>query len=206
MNDDLKAYVDGELPPDAAEHLRAAMESDSALQSEVDDFRSLSEALRRLPEPEPVGQAATLAALAKRRPLWRTWVPALAGCAAVLLAVATLPSREISMSRIQPAVFSKSDTKGAAAVAEPQALEGAFAAPKLQDTDASAAAAKPSLQRNKVSDFEAAGQARHGTTTLKGKALRATHPKRTHRETQKKLGPPENLPQRPDDVKVTPER
>ena len=71
MNDDLKAYVDGELPPDAADRLRANLEADPALALQGEEFQRLSAALRALPEPMPVGQAATLEALARRRPLWR---------------------------------------------------------------------------------------------------------------------------------------
>ncbi len=90
MSDDLKAYVDGELPADAAERLRRAMEADAGLRADAEALRGLSAALRGLPEPLPVGRAATLAALSARRPLWRTWTPALAGCAAVLLVASGL--------------------------------------------------------------------------------------------------------------------
>lgn len=95
MNDDLKAYVDGELPPDAAERLRLALERDPVLRAEADALRALSTALRRMPEPEPVGQAATLAALSNRRPLWRVWTPALAGCAAVLIVALSIQQSRI---------------------------------------------------------------------------------------------------------------
>ncbi len=100
MNDDLKAYVDGELPPDAAERVRAALDADPFLRKEAEALRSLGVALRALPEPEPVGQAATLAALSQRRPLWsspliRLWGPALAGCAAVLLVASSLARHSV---------------------------------------------------------------------------------------------------------------
>lgn len=95
MNDDLKAYVDGELPPDAAERLRAVLDADPVLAREADALRVLGTALRRLPEPEPVGREATLLALRSRpMPLWRSWVPSLAACAAIVFFAAALGRRE----------------------------------------------------------------------------------------------------------------
>ncbi|RYG26831.1 hypothetical protein EON82_01710 [bacterium] len=86
MNDDLKAYVDGELPPDIAERMREALERDRDLALQAEQFRQIGDTLRSFPEPEPVGQAATLAALsAPRGSFGRTWGLALAGCAAVLI-------------------------------------------------------------------------------------------------------------------------
>lgn len=85
MNDDLKAYIDGELPPDAAERLREALSQDPALARDAEDFRRLAAGLRALPEPEPVGRAATLAALtARKTPLLRNWSFAFVACAGVL--------------------------------------------------------------------------------------------------------------------------
>ncbi len=102
MNDDLKAYIDGELPPDAAERLREALARDPAMAQEAEDFRRLSTGLRSLPEPEPIGQAATLAALsAPRTPLFRNWGFALAACAGVLF-VATWISTAPMHSPIRP--------------------------------------------------------------------------------------------------------
>jgi len=94
MNDDLKAYIDGELPPDAAERLREALSQDPAMAQQAEVFRRLSSSLRALPEPEPVGQAATLAALsAPRTPLLRNWGFSLAACAAVLCVAVWATSR-----------------------------------------------------------------------------------------------------------------
>ncbi len=107
MNDDLKAYVDGELPPDAAERLRARLDTEPELALQGEEFRRLSAALRALPEPMPVGQAATLEALARHRPIWRGWTIALAGCAAVLAAVSTLPPKAVSAPTFQQAVLDR---------------------------------------------------------------------------------------------------
>lgn len=85
MNDDLKAYVDGELPPEAAERIRAALERDRELAREAEALREIGACLRSFPEPEPVGQAATLAALTSRRGSFTgNWGFALAACAGVL--------------------------------------------------------------------------------------------------------------------------
>ena len=96
MNDDLKAYVDGELPPDAAEKVLAALEHDRELALQAEQFRQISDGLRSFPEPEVVGQAATLAALSVRRGSFgRTWGLALAGCAAVLFVATVFSSRSL---------------------------------------------------------------------------------------------------------------
>lgn len=98
MNDDLKAYVDGELSPEVAEKVRAALERDRDLAREAEQLRQIGACLRSMPEPEPVGQAATLAALSARRGSFAgTWGLALAGCATVLF-IATF----ISGNRISP--------------------------------------------------------------------------------------------------------
>ena len=130
MNDDLKAYVDGELPPDAADRLRTRLEADPELALQGEEFRRLSMALRGLPEPMSVGQAATLEALARRRPLWRGWTLALAGCAAVLAVVSTLPSRAPAASAVQPAVFDQRrgmEVPEERSLSEDKALSGAKA-------------------------------------------------------------------------------
>lgn len=89
MNDDLKAYIDGELPPDAADRLRTALEADAILAREAEEMRQISRCLRAMSEPEPVGQAATLAALTESRPSFlRTWSLSLAACAGVLFVAA----------------------------------------------------------------------------------------------------------------------
>ena len=96
MNDDLKAYVDGELPPDAAERLRAQLERDPDLVREAEAMRDLSASLRGMPQPTAIGREAALASMRGRRPsLVPGWSFALAGCAAVLLIASGLSHRNV---------------------------------------------------------------------------------------------------------------
>jgi hypothetical protein len=65
--------------------MRAALERDRDLAREAEQLREIGACLRSFPEPEPVGQAATLAALSARRgSLLGTWGFALAACTGVL--------------------------------------------------------------------------------------------------------------------------
>ena len=178
MNDDLKAYVDGELPPDAAERLRARLATDPALALEGEEFRRLSAALRALPEPMPVGQAATIAALANRRPLWRAWVPALAGCAAALLAVSMLPSRAASAPAVQAAVF----------VHEQGTRKGASPEPAI-----------PSERR---AEFASVVKECGGTIKSTADGLIARYPESAHERVLRKFGLPESTAWRSGGIRV----
>lgn len=176
MNDDLKAYVDGELPPDAAERLRVALESDPALREEAEAMRALSSALRRLPEPEPVGQAATLAALGSRRPsLVRGWAFALTGCAAVILVALSLPRIELQ-PRPMPAAFSKSE--------------------------ASVPALEPSIPMVRREAFVRYVRERGGQVRPDGDGLRAFYPEGAHEALRRRFLLPEELPWAADGLKV----
>jgi hypothetical protein len=70
LHEDLKAYVDRELPPDRMAEIEAAIQADPVLRAEVDEIRGLSHAVRALgTTPDPVGLERTLRAL-QRRPWW----------------------------------------------------------------------------------------------------------------------------------------
>ena len=175
MNDDLKAYVDGELPPDAAERLRAALERDPALAHEADALRRLSLSLRRLPEPEPVGQAATLAALGRRRePIFRGWGLALAGCAAVAL-VAALASNVRVGPRIVPAANVRS--------VEPVPVEVSI----------------PAVRRNAFTRFV---QKRGGEIHRDALGLRAVYPSSLHIELLQRFELPKETPWAAEGLRV----
>ena len=125
MNDDLKAYVDGELPPDAAERLRRRLEGDPDLLRETEAMRDLSASLKSLPQVRPLGRETALAAINRRRPsLALSWGFALSACTAVVvvafglshrnlrpvlvpaeLPIATAPSREASIPAVRREAF-----------------------------------------------------------------------------------------------------
>ena len=92
IREDLKAYLDGELSPQRAEEVRAAIESDPELKKEVEALRAISNTFRLVaPASQPVGLDQTLEALRKAQPVKRNtgrplWGWALAG--ATVLAVA----------------------------------------------------------------------------------------------------------------------
>lgn len=176
MNDDLKAYVDGELPPDAAERLRVALEADPALRQEAEAMRALSTALRRLPEPEPVGQAATLAALGSRRPsLVRGWVFALAGCAAVILVASSLPRIDL-----QPRPVLATTDK----------------------TEAVSPAVEPSIPAVRREAFVRYVRERGGQVRRDGDGLRAFYPESAHESLRRRFLLPDELPWAADGLKV----
>ena len=174
MNDDLKAYADGELPPDAVARLRAALDADPALRREEETIRSLSVALRSLPAPDPVGRAATLAALQARRPLWRAWAPALAGCAAVLLIAAALARREAS-----PPIVSIDHRQEVVSV----------------PTDATV----PVVRR---AAFERYVRSLGGEVRRDGDGLRAFYPQAAHEDVKRRFLLPDDLPWPTDGLRV----
>lgn len=168
MNDDLKAYVDGELPPDAADRLRAALEADPDLADELAEFRSLSRALNALPEPEVVGMATTLAALQKgREPLFRNWSLALAGCAAVLAAAAFFATPHVGLTIQQ--------VKRGIAPAETAPVEVTL----------------PTARRNAFTRFV---QQRGGEVHRDAEGLRATYSPNVHAEILRRFDLPESTP------------
>lgn len=68
VREDLKAYIDGELPEARAQEVEAAIASDPALQQEVHFMRMLGFEIKRAASEAPVqGAAATIAKLRKPR-------------------------------------------------------------------------------------------------------------------------------------------
>ena len=175
MNDDLKAYIDGELPPDAAERLRDALEADPALRAEEAALRGLTEAIRRMPAPEPVGQAATLAALGGRRPsLVRGWAFALAGCAAVLFLASSLPRPD----RRSPVTTTTIERTAVTSTVEPSI---------------------PAVRREA---FERYVRERGGQVRRDGDGLRAFYPEGAHEPLKRRFLLPDDLPWPADGLRV----
>lgn len=75
IRDDLKAFLDGELSPERAAEVQAALNNDPALQQEAETMKLLGFEIKRLAaEPMVSGRAETLAAL--RGPAKKKWSPA----------------------------------------------------------------------------------------------------------------------------------
>lgn len=179
MNDDLKAYVDGELPPDAAERIRATLDADPVMRWETEKLRDLGAALRSLPEPEPVGRAATLAALARRRNpvggLLRLWAPALAGCAALL---------------------------GLASVMVRPSFHGAILPTGLIRLSSAAAPAEASLPAARRTAFVRYVRSLGGEVHRNGDELRAFYPQAAHEDVKRRFEFPADLPWPTDGLRV----
>lgn len=94
--DDLKAYLDGELPPLRMAEIRDAIDADPALAEEVEQLRTLSTSLQAFAaRPTVVGLEDTLSALgrSKRRKSWfvRYAFPLATAAAAIILAAVVAP-------------------------------------------------------------------------------------------------------------------
>lgn len=104
-DEQLMAYVDGELDPAATEAVRRSIEDNPALGERIRDQRALRERLRRafdhtLDEPVPVqllrategGRVVDLARPATRRVVRFAWLGGLAAAAGMVLGIALGPS------------------------------------------------------------------------------------------------------------------
>ncbi len=97
IRDDLKAFVDGELDPQRAAEVQAALDADPALKQEAEFMRVLGFEIKRLAaEPAVTGRAEAIQAV--RKAGWPWWHPfgkvgrfAVAGGCAVILAVILFP-------------------------------------------------------------------------------------------------------------------
>lgn len=94
VRDDLKAYLDGELPPTRMAEVREAIERDPALAREARELADLSVSIKAVaPQPAATGLDQTLAALQRRSTRSRGWwilVPA--GLTAVLIVAIVAPT------------------------------------------------------------------------------------------------------------------
>lgn len=100
LHEDLKAYVDRELPPVRMAEIADAVAADPALAREVQRLTALSQAVRLADEEVPVlGLDQTLRALDRHRPrpVWGRWVP-LVALAASVVGLFTIYRGEMSRS------------------------------------------------------------------------------------------------------------
>lgn len=91
--DDLKAFLDGELPPEQMAEMREAIDRDPMLAQEAKEIEAISASLRLgAAQPSAAGLEATLAALSRnapkeRRPWWPWLVPVAAMAGALVFVV-----------------------------------------------------------------------------------------------------------------------
>ena len=115
MNDireDLKAFLDGELSPSRAAEVQTAVDSDPALQQEVEFMKALGFEIKKMKhEPAVAGVEATMTAL-KRKPRawWMRPEPYVASAVCVILMAVFFPvfaqskeAAKVSMERYQNA-------------------------------------------------------------------------------------------------------
>ncbi len=101
LRDDLKAYLDGELPPPRMAEMREAIERDPDLAREANLLRAIGEGIRSAaPQPAPAGLEETLAALNRgaRRPWWVLAAPMAVAAAGVAVFMVPLLQGEVSSS------------------------------------------------------------------------------------------------------------
>ncbi len=105
MRDDLKAYVDGALPPQRAEEIRKAAEADPKLAEEIRQIEMLSSILSEETAGVPVrGKEETLSILNRPSPRRETWLGPLlwAGGLAAAFAIGVIGSKYLNPGRVQP--------------------------------------------------------------------------------------------------------
>lgn len=139
IRENLKAYLDGELTPQEMDVMREAIERDPSLQEEVQFMSRISHILTAHRDQLESEVPASIPSIEKPRKARRKWLPALATCGVVLLAMIVVPNlnqaKEAGMetSAIAPnsaapssmpapsgSVFKAEGRSGAAAPAESQ--------------------------------------------------------------------------------------
>ncbi len=90
VRENLKAFLDGELPEDQAAEVRRALEQDATLRQELEDMRMLGLEIRKAAaHPDPVGVEEAIGRIATPvRPWVRRPMLALSGIAALALLIA----------------------------------------------------------------------------------------------------------------------
>jgi hypothetical protein len=136
MQENLKAYIDGELSPQQAHQVEVALQRDAALRQEFDEMRRISSTLRESHvAPAIVGLDATLVALKKhgstptRPPLLR-FAPAAGvvfACAIALVTVGKMNHSEPVFNDASPAPVSKTNASA------PMAAISAAGEPLVRD-------------------------------------------------------------------------
>ncbi|MGV3616734.1 MAG: hypothetical protein ACO1SV_15510 [Fimbriimonas sp.] len=126
LHDDLKAYLDGELPAERMAEMREAIDRDPMLAQEAEALSGISGAIKMAAaQPSSVGLEETLKALSRRerRPWWPWLAPLVVGAAALWFVV--LPIRQTSRTGMAPggtvAMQSKASSEGSVTSSSPRA-------------------------------------------------------------------------------------
>ena len=185
VRENLKAFLDGQLPADQARQVQDALARDAGLRREFDEMRRISSTLREASVPVSVaGMDKTLNALAKRpvvpRPYFFRFLPALgvaAACVTALVLIGRSNNRSVSFEDESPMPMAKRTGLPAPAQAQPSTATPAqqdFVAPNGNEDPTltrpqpsvvpGGGAAKGSFSRGGV-DALAAGQSAGGTAS-----------------------------------------
>ncbi len=132
-NEDLSAYLDGELPPEASARVERALSSDPSLQAELEQLRMVRSMLSKHGRVEaPFGfKARVLAAVADEpAPIstWRTWlrrpfgvpIEGFAVALAALLVVVVVGNREQAGDGVLPNNFDAPTPAGEQVIVNPE--------------------------------------------------------------------------------------
>lgn len=134
LRDDLKAYLDGELPAERMAEMREAIDRDPLLAQEVEELGRISQTLRvAAMQPSAVGLEETLRALEKserreRKPWW-PWLVPIAGMACTLIFVVAPTMDQAKMAAKSDSSVAFSHAKESMSTASPS-VDSDFVAAK----------------------------------------------------------------------------
>jgi hypothetical protein len=155
VRDDLKAYLDGELPPLRMQEVREAAERDPELARELAELQALSLAVRQsAPEYEVRGMEETLRRLSRRRApklIWLGIPVALAGAVAVaaVLFNPNAADRGGFLVAMQPRAMAKNVAERTEMAGEAGAATEAAVAPQPRSEAFRDAAKRPTIEPQK---------------------------------------------------------
>lgn len=104
VRDELKAYLDGELPEGRAAEIAKAIEADPLLQQEALMLRAIGEGIREIAAAPPaMGFERALTAVSRRRRPWFTRWPAMAAAASIAVVAIAISGPLMNQARLSVA-------------------------------------------------------------------------------------------------------
>jgi hypothetical protein len=136
--DDIKAYLDGELPAARMEEMRLAIEADPSLKTEADEMAKIAARIQSMAKVPPVQGLDRAVALMRSRPTWtsRNWTWAVPALAFVTIAAGMTAFNGPSMVAMSEARSMEKALPSAAA--SPPASEGVTMASPVEPQAGSA--------------------------------------------------------------------